>query len=272
MSIRGRYCIDRYEAYTALMLPRGRLRRHSPFKPVDNKKVKALNRRGRMPQAYISRNEAEQACNNSGKRLCTDEEWITACKGKRPTTWPYGKDHKPGRCNDKGVSSFNMYFGVNGKEAPKSAYTWENLNDPRLNKPKGTCAPSGRFKRCRNSFKVYAMVGNLHEWTASASGTFRGGYFLDVRINGDGCDYKTTAHGPKYHDYSTGFRCCKTPGVRKRKRRKAKPAKKARPSKTKRARKKSTAKKKPARKKSRSKRRKPASKKPARKKSRSKRH
>ena len=217
VSIHGRYCIDRYEAYTAVMLPRGRLRRHSAFKPVDGEKVKALNRRGRMPQAYISRNEAERACNNSGKRLCTDQEWITACKGKRPTIWPYGKKHKPGRCNDKGISSFNKYFGVKGKEAPKSAYTWENLNDPRLNKPKGTCAPSGRFKRCRNSFKVYDMVGNLHEWTASPSGTFRGGYFLDVRINGDGCEYKTTAHGPKYHDYSTGFRCCKTPGARKRK-------------------------------------------------------
>jgi formylglycine-generating enzyme required for sulfatase activity len=211
VNVGGRYCIDRYEAYVAEMLPRGKLRRLSPFKPVDGgKKLKALNKRGRMPQAYISRVQAEQACQNAGKRLCSDDEWVTACKGKSPTVWPYGKKWKPGRCNDSGVSSFNMFFGGGGREAPESAYTFENLNDPRLNKPKGTCAPSGRFKSCRNSYKVYDMVGNLHEWTAAPGGTFRGGYFLDVHDNGTGCDYRTMAHSPKYHDYSTGFRCCKS--------------------------------------------------------------
>ena len=210
VNVRGDYCIDRYEAYTAVMLKGGKLRRHSAFAPVDNKKVKALNRKGRMPQAYISGNQAAAACKNAGKRLCSDSEWVTACKGKRPTVYPYGKKWKPGRCNDQGVSSFNMYFGVNGGPAPQSAYTFENLNDPRLNKPKGTCAPAGRFRKCKNSFKVYDMVGNLHEWTNNRRGIFRGGYFLDVHENGDGCDYRTRAHNRKYHDYSTGFRCCKS--------------------------------------------------------------
>jgi hypothetical protein len=54
------------------------------------------------------------------------------------------------------------------------------------------------------------MVGNLHEWTSSPGGTMRGGYFLDVKKNGTACEYKTTAHNRKYHDYSTGFRCCKS--------------------------------------------------------------
>ena len=53
------------------------------------------------------------------------------------------------------------------------------------------------------------MVGNLHEWTSATNATFRGGYYLDTKINGEGCNYKTTAHGAKYRDYSTGFRCCK---------------------------------------------------------------
>ncbi|QXD15378.1 hypothetical protein GQ464_000010 [Rhodocaloribacter litoris] len=26
--------------------------------------------------------------------------------------------------------------------------------------------------------------------------------------HGEGCLYRTTAHGRTYHDYSTGFRCC----------------------------------------------------------------
>ena len=40
------------------------------------------------------------------------------------------------------------------------------------------------------------------------AGTFQGGYYLDVRQNGDGCGYRTDAHEFAYHDYSTGFRCC----------------------------------------------------------------
>ena len=207
-SIDGKYCIDRYEAYVNLILDGGKLKRHSPFKPLDgNLNVKALVKKGRMPQAYISQREAAAACANAGKRLCTDSEWLLACKGKKPTTWPYGKEHEPGRCNDRGVSSFNMIFG-DGKPVPQSAYTYENLNDDRLNRAKGTCAPAGRFTKCRNSYRVYDMVGNLHEWTGAPGGTFRGGYYLDVHNHGDGCDYVTTAHSPKYHDYSTGFRCC----------------------------------------------------------------
>lgn len=59
------------------------------------------------------------------------------------------------------------------------------------------------------------MVGNLHEWvktdpgsSGTPRGTFAGGYYLDTTINGDGCQYRTTAHAHDYHDYSTGFRCC----------------------------------------------------------------
>ena len=38
------------------------------------------------------------------------------------------------------------------------------------------------------------MMGNLHEWTADPAGTFRGGYYVDTVINGNGCLYATTAH------------------------------------------------------------------------------
>ena len=82
------------------------------------------------------------------------------------------------------------------------------MNDPRLNQLTGTVAPTGSFTNCTNGYQVYDMVGNVHEWTADPKGTFRGGYYLDTHINGDGCDYRTVAHNATYHDYSTGFRCC----------------------------------------------------------------
>lgn len=207
VAIKGKYCIDQYEASTVEISGKSS-KPHSPFLPVEGLKVKAVSKRGVKPQAHISRDQAEQACQNAGKRLCSDDEWIGACKGKRPTQFPYGSERKDGYCNDHGVSSFNMYYGA-GSDPPKELYTWVNMNDPRLNQVDGALAPTGSFKKCRNGFDVYDMVGNLHEWTAAPSGTFRGGYYLDTHINGDGCDYRTTAHAPKYYDYSTGFRCCK---------------------------------------------------------------
>jgi hypothetical protein len=208
-SILGKFCIDKWEASTVEILAGGKTRAHSSYTPVTGIAVKAVSKKGVMPQAYISRNEAEAACEAAGKRLCSDDEWLLACKGKKPTQYPYGDDHKDGYCNDSGVSSFNHYYGSGNAETPQEAYTWANMNDPRLNQLKGTLAPTGKFKKCKNGFDVYDMVGNLHEWTAAKSGTFRGGYYLDTHINGEGCDYRTTAHAPSYHDYSTGFRCCK---------------------------------------------------------------
>ena len=52
------------------------------------------------------------------------------------------------------------------------------------------------------------MMGNLHEWTDDPNGTFRGGFYVDTRINGEGCLYATTAHNIVHFDYSTGFRYC----------------------------------------------------------------
>ncbi|WP_437873622.1 formylglycine-generating enzyme family protein [Sorangium sp. So ce363] len=207
-SVRGTFCIDRFEASTVELLSGGGKRRHSPFEPVGKLKVKAVSRRGVKPQAYVSRDQAEAACQNAGKRLCTDDEWVTACRGKRATVFPYGRERERGACNDSGVSSFNRYFGQGG-EAPQSAFTWANMNDARLNQLPGTLASSGAFRRCKSSFGVHDMVGNLHEWTSAPRGTFRGGYYLDSAKHGDGCEYKTTAHSRGYHDYSTGFRCCK---------------------------------------------------------------
>ena len=215
-SIGGAFCIDRYEAATATVASPRKGKRapkvtgnHSPFEPIEGAHVMAVSKKGRTPQGYISRNEAEEACLNAGKRLCTDDEWLTACKGKSPTLYPYGEEHVAGRCNDSGISSFNLLFGPGNNEPPEqSAYTRENMNDPRLNKMKGTVAKTGAFAKCKNAYKVFDMVGNLHEWTADPKGTFRGGFYLDTSINGKGCEYRTGAHDAKYHDYSTGFRCC----------------------------------------------------------------
>ncbi len=99
-----------------------------------------------------------------------------------------------------------VYAGEN--LGPRSKWDSDRMNAPELNQVEGTLARAGEHVACTNEYGVYDMVGNLHEWVADPDGTFQGGYYLDTRINGEGCTYRTTAHAAWYHDYSTGFRCC----------------------------------------------------------------
>jgi formylglycine-generating enzyme len=204
------FCIDRWEASTVEV--RGTTTvPHPGWEPVEGKTVRAVSRPGVVPQGYISKIEAEGACTNAGKRLCTGDEWLRACRGRTPTTYPYGDERKQGYCNDSGrapLFSLNPGLGE-GVYASHSA-----MNDPRINQAPNTVAKTGAFSRCKNAFGIYDMVGNLHEWVADtrgSRGTFRGGYYQDTRLNGEGCKYRTVAHAVSYHDYSTGFRCCADP-------------------------------------------------------------
>ena len=204
------FCIDRWEA-TVVELHGKDERPHPPTQPVTHLEVKAVSRAGVKPQGYISKNEAEAACKNAKKRLCTGEEWERACRGKKPTTFPYGDERKAGYCNDSGKAPLASLHPNESVYSEADA-----MNDPRINEAPNTVAPTGSFSKCKSGYGVYDMVGNLHEWTADVHeggtrGVFRGGYYQDTHLNGDGCSYKTVAHGVDYHDYSTGFRCCSAP-------------------------------------------------------------
>jgi formylglycine-generating enzyme required for sulfatase activity len=224
VNINGRFCIDRFEASLDVVDGKGRtVRRHSPFHtPEEGLRVAARSRPGVVPQAYVSQRHAQGACELAGKRLCTDAEWVAACRGRTPTRYPYGEQHVDGRCNDHGTSPLRKLYGRD-----EGAFGFEPMNDPRLNQVPGSVARTGAFKRCRGAYGVLDMVGNLHEWTADPGGTFRGGYYLDTVQNGEGCDYRTTAHDPGYHDYSIGFRCCSRLGGERQQKRKPAPTRRA---------------------------------------------
>ncbi len=206
----GKYCIDRYEAYVVEILSGGRERPHSPYAVVDGLEVRAKSAKGVIPQAYISQVQAARACANAGKRLCSELEFRTACSGGDPANdYPYGGQVRmPGYCNEGKGSSMVRLFGNDPLQ-----WTSEEFNDPRLNQWDGGLAATGSYEKCVSPFGVHDCVGNLHEWGAdpadeSGRARFRGGFYGDAEINGQGCRYVTRAHGPMYHDYSTGFRCC----------------------------------------------------------------
>jgi formylglycine-generating enzyme len=188
-------CVDKWEA-SLVHARTGRAL--SPYENPKETPIKAVSRSGAVPQAYISKIQAEAACTAAHKRLCAEGEWLKACQGRNPTQY---------YCNDHGTSPLATYY-------PNAAQAYSSndaMNDARLNRLPNTVARTGSHRRCRNSYGIFDMVGNVHEWIADPAGTFRGGYYLDAHQNGDGCAYRTDAHDVSYHDYSTGFRCCKTP-------------------------------------------------------------
>jgi hypothetical protein len=205
-----RVCVDKWEASLVEILPDGDEKPWSPYLPVDDGHVvKAVSKPNVVPQGYIDRDSAEEACEAAGKRLCQVQEWTSACQGPDHTTYPYGAELDEAACNIHGKSPLGELFSATFKE---HLYDFRVMNDPSLNALDGTVAKTGTFDKCVNGYGLHDMVGNLHEWTAEKNGqrgVFRGGYYQDAHKNGEGCKYATTAHLTNYHDYSTGFRCCK---------------------------------------------------------------
>jgi formylglycine-generating enzyme required for sulfatase activity len=237
--VRRAYCVDRYEAVLVHAATEAPL---SPYYPPDPKKAsyleklwraqrgggtslekrtdlpplpgwqklaslepKAESREGAVPQGYASGLDAERACKNAGKRLCTRVEWRTACRGEQDRDFPYGERYEDGRCN---------VF----REAHPGIELWgdpsKNHTDPRLNlvsvKGKSLLRRTGATPSCKSDWEgdaLYDMVGNLDEWIDDPEGTFLGGFY--ARAKKDGCQSAVSSHGLSYADYSTGIRCCK---------------------------------------------------------------
>lgn len=207
-SVDDHYCVDKYEASLVEVLENGDERGWSPYTSVEGHTVRAVSEPGVVPQGYVSEVQAQEACSLSGKRLCRPQEWRKACMGPQHATYGYGQANEPGRCNDSGRSPVVALYASSSDLGDRAQWNWDHMNDPALNQLDGTVAKTGSHDQCTNGYGVYDMVGNMHEWVADPNGTFQGGYYQDTHLNGDGCNYKTTAHEAAYHDYSTGFRCC----------------------------------------------------------------
>jgi sulfatase modifying factor 1 len=237
VDVAGRFCIDRYEAS---LVDTSSGRRYSPYYSptpavarrafaqwadaglVDtapdtempslpgwqlksDARPQAVSAAGVVPNGYLSGILAAQVCENAGKRLCSSDEWVLACRGQQGRKFPYGDTYEQGRCN---------VF----REAHPAVLLHGNASighqDPRLNlaKYKGDrlLRPTGATKDCRSQWgedAVYDMVGNLDEWVDEPAGAFQGGFFS--RATKEGCDARITVHPPEYFDYSLGVRCCR---------------------------------------------------------------
>ena len=199
----GPFCIDRWEAALVAVASDGAVSAWSPYAQAPSVGMRAVSAPGLVPQGYTSGVAAAAACEAAGKRLCSNTEWLRACRGPDNATWPYGDPHDPGVCNDaRACHPVIQYF------ESAASWVWSELAHPCINQLPDSVAPGGANPGCVTPDGVFDLAGNLHEWTDDPAGTFRGGFYMDTAINGPGCLYATTAHNIYHWDYSTGFRCC----------------------------------------------------------------
>lgn len=225
----GKYCIDRWEAHLLAHAETG-TRRHPHYLRPDDEGVtyEAQSAPGVYPQAYISRHEAQAACQQAGKRLCNWLEWRRGCQGGKWWRYPYGHRMRAEACNHTKVHLFGQLFGKDPRR-----WKQEDFNSPRMNQEPGFLSKTGEYEDCVSPDGIYDAVGNLHEWVIDrvtvpfmnqlyaeevyrakqpwrdGNGMFLGGFYSTRGQHGPGCYFTTAAHGPGYHDYSTGFRCCR---------------------------------------------------------------
>lgn len=231
MALVSKVCVDKFEGALEVEGTDGARVAHPHYARLEKGTTYyAVSKPGIFPQGYISRVEAKAACEASGKRLCSRREWQRACKGKGYLRYPYGDRGVRGKCSSGKLHLLREKFGDN----PRGGWKYdEHFNSPDLNREPGYLARTGEYESCISELGVADMVGNLHEWVSDTvdqqliddmekddvsrqdqpwregNGIFMGGFYSTTTEHGPGCLFTTVAHEPTYHDYSTGFRCCK---------------------------------------------------------------
>ena len=180
-----------------------------PFLPEHQRKAfsaRAVAAAGVLPQGYMTYYSAKAACENAGKRLCSEDEWVGACRGVKGTRHPYGDNFQAGKCNV--FRAIHPAYELHGNSSlghldPRLHLVTEEGDKPLL-------FVTGEAKACVSQTRdgeIYDMEGNLDEWIDDPSGIFVGGFFS--RQTREGCSAKIENHAPAYTDYSLGTRCCK---------------------------------------------------------------
>lgn len=160
-----------------------------------------------VPQGYLSGEQAEALCRAAGKRLCTESEWLTACRGQERRDFPYGDRYEHGTCNVWRESHPSSMLHGNA-----SRYHDDPRNGLLEVAGRTFAQPTGSSPRCASRWgddAIHDMVGNLDEWIADPSGVFVGGFYS--RASKAGCLARISNHVRSYSDYSTGTRCCADP-------------------------------------------------------------
>lgn len=169
----NRFCIDRYEY---------------------------PNIKGAYPDFAMSAYDAEKACSDINKRLCSYTEWHRACVGSHGYYYSYGPVFKPGLCNDSKIydrqPNWMLMFSPGWKAYARTLYKGE---------------PSGSRPGCITDEGVYDLPANVREWVKDGNQyVVPSGYWYGTMQGPPTCDYVIRNHSPGFASYEFSTRCCKT--------------------------------------------------------------
>lgn len=150
---------------------------------------------------------AKKLCALAGKRLCTQEEWNTACEadpsGGPPRAYAYG-------------DALDLDVCHTGREKSRTC----NVDTALWKSCPSDTVPSGSFPQCRSRLGVFDQHGNVAEAMTRPQGgvtwvQLKGSaFFYDGEIYPDHCRYDPRWHvdpvDESWHtNYHLGFRCCR---------------------------------------------------------------
>jgi sulfatase modifying factor 1 len=191
-SIGGEFCMDRYEAS----------RPDATSSDVGSNESHATTRLGVLPWKVSEQSQASAACEAAGKRLCTEEEWTTACMGPAETTYAYGDSYEAETCN--GIDS-----NCDCDSAAADCACDEHGGPYRgcYSDCGGSIGMEATGSRdgCTNPFGVWDINGNVWEYVdSSAEYPVRGGAYNC----GDSSTFHRCDFVPTWNPSARGFRCC----------------------------------------------------------------
>jgi len=136
------------------------------------------NKKGALPQSYVSLYQAMDSCFSVRKRLCSADEWTAACGGPERWKYTYGESYEWNACSTRDSAA----------------------------------QKSGSRPECRSYYGVFDMSGNLAEWTSTPApqdksfNNVMGGFWTSG--NQSRCADARYSYYPQNKHNPVGFRCC----------------------------------------------------------------
>jgi len=167
------------------------------------------NQKGGHPPVMVDFFGAEKICQEGGKRLCLESEWVAACEGPEEKPFPYGWRRSAEACN---IDNRWLEPSLGRVYSEDPEIQREEL--ARLDQG----VPSGSRPGCVSDDGVYDLTGNFDEWVRLDKpkpgakwqmAGLKGGAWGHVR---NACRPVTTSHAPEFTYYFISFRCCSDPG------------------------------------------------------------
>jgi len=155
---------------------------------------KAVSRPGAVTTQNLTWYEASDACKAAGKRLCTEEEWLSACTGR------IAKDRDGDGVFSDDISGNRHPYGTWPQASYCAAYRKRDDTSPLI---------TGNHPKCVTPQGVYDLEGLTKEWVgvqAHKAGA-KGGSFASRESAR--CGYFKDNMVPSQGEETTGFRCCK---------------------------------------------------------------